>query len=91
MSGCNTCGQGWHTVKQGTVGLAKMVAGIDRSPDELAAERLAVCRGCDRLRRFVQGLPAGADVGLSDRCDACGCFVRAKVLIAGESCPLERW
>lgn len=90
--GCNSCAKGWlTTAAHGAVGLAKVAAGVDKSSDDIAAERLAVCKGCEHLTRAVKGLPESADVGLMDRCNECGCFVRAKVLIGSEQCPLGKW
>lgn len=44
---------------------------------EEVARREAVCGGCE-LR---QGL----------RCRKCGCWLRAKVRLAGEKCPAGKW
>jgi len=47
----------------------------------VAAERLAVCRACDQFRQRTHV------------CGVCGCFMPAKVYIAGESCPavVPKW
>lgn len=89
---CVPCKQGWvSNVVDGAVGLVKVAAGVDRTADDVAAARLGACAVCPMLQRAVSGLPQGADVGLADRCASCGCFVRAKVLIASEACPDGRW
>ena len=82
---CNSCAKGWlTTAAHGAVGLAKVAAGVDQSPDDIADERLEACKECEHL-------PESADVGLMDRCSECGCFVRAKVLIGSEQCPMGKW
>lgn len=57
------------------------------------AARLAQCRTCPELKRFQRGLPENADIGLLDRCGACGCLLRAKTAYAGEAfvCPKGLW
>jgi hypothetical protein len=61
--------------------IAKNAAkGIDQSvPEEIAQERLNICLTCPKLFS-----PTG-------NCKECGCFVRAKVKIRQEHCPLNKW
>lgn len=44
-----------------------------------AHRRLEICNLCPNLIKD------------SGRCDACGCFVKAKVQLAYEECPIEKW
>jgi hypothetical protein len=47
-----------------------------------AAARLAICLACPRLQHRRKPM---------ERCLACGCMVRAKVLIGSFRCPEGKW
>jgi hypothetical protein len=47
--------------------------------NELRAERLTVCAGCEQLRRPIY------------QCKLCGCFMRLKVLVPAAKCPAGKW
>ena len=83
-----------NTLAQGAVGLAKAAAGIGHADKETTALRLAECAVCPALLQHPQD-PEDGDVihgiGFFDRCGICGCFVRAKTLLADQSCPLDKW
>lgn len=78
-------------IAHGTAGLTKYAFGIDRSPDELIADRLAICEACEK------SVPK--DKPVADRfCDrggdgspGCGCWLKAKTALGGERCPLKKW
>ncbi len=46
-------------------------------------KRLDICKKCSHLKQFL-------DINEVDVCDICHCFMRAKVLIPGAQCPLDR-
>jgi Family of unknown function (DUF6171) len=50
-------------------------SGFEISPK--ADERLSICESCDRLE--------------NGRCKECSCFVKLKVRLATEKCPLSKW
>ena len=83
-----------HKLAQGAAGLAKAAAGIGHADKETTARRLAECAVCPALLQHRQD-PKDDDViqgvGIFDRCGACGCFVRAKTLLADQACPLGKW
>lgn len=81
--GCNCKNQGWRAPPESNFPDAPEPSQYQR--------RLFLCAHCDALQRFHAGAAAGADVGLLDRCGECGCFVRGKALLAGQSCPLGKW
>lgn len=54
-----------------------VAAGMPKSPEELAAERLAICGACDRLA--------------SGSCSLCGCQMKIKVTWADQKCPIGKW
>lgn len=57
---------------------------------EVQQTRLEMCKHCDQLQRWHKGLPEAADIGLLDRCGACGCVLRAKATFEFD-CPLGKW
>lgn len=67
-----------HGAIHGATGITKALLHIGRAAPAVIDQRMAVCRGCPRLR------PGG-------RCDACGCFVSLKTTLATESCPVGKW
>jgi len=52
---------------------------IGRATEELAAERLAICEACPKLRK------------LTKQCKECNCIMPAKVKLPNASCPLGKW
>ena len=87
--GCGSCGgklaAAVNHVAHGVAGLAKAAAGIDRPPEEIIAERRAICRACSHA------VPCVASVGKFCKCAKCGCLLRAKTAVMEESCPMRKW
>lgn len=52
---------------------------IGRVENELAKERLAICKECPRLRKTIM------------QCKECGCFMPEKVKLPNAFCPLGKW
>ena len=50
-----------------------------RSGDELKAYRLNICSGCEFFREKTQ------------TCKKCGCFMKAKSMLAHAKCPVGKW
>ena len=48
-----------------------------KAPDELYAQRLAICEECDRLNQGT--------------CLACGCFVELRAAARKAACPHKNW
>ena len=46
---------------------------------QTVVERAKVCAGCEWLFR-----PTG-------QCKRCGCFVKLKVKVASQNCPINKW
>ena len=79
------CG-GCKQVAHGAVGLTKAALRIDRASDETIAARREACMACEYLeKREVLG------VVQVRRCLRCGCLVKPKAVISGESCPVGKW
>ena len=53
--------------------------GSPRSPEEVAAERLEICKGCEFFRQKTQ------------TCQKCGCFMKLKVKLKAAVCPIGKW
>jgi len=42
-------------------------------------ERLDICLACDRL------------INITKQCKECGCFVKLKVRVKSQHCPIGKW
>ena len=62
-----------------TVSSYDLFNGSPRSPEEVAAHRLEICKGCDFFRPMTQ------------TCKKCGCFMAAKSMLANAKCPVGKW
>lgn len=64
----------------GAVGRA-IAAAVTGSPvratPEMVSQRRTICAGCVEL--------------VADRCRLCGCFFQAKIELATEKCPIDKW
>ena len=56
-----------------------LINGSSRSPDELAAYRLEICKGCEWFRPKTQ------------TCKKCGCFMKLKTTLEKAKCPIGKW
>jgi hypothetical protein len=56
-----------------------MINGSPRSPEEIVAARLAICKTCEFFKERTQ------------RCGKCGCFMKMKTKLSGSSCPIGKW
>jgi hypothetical protein len=56
-----------------------LINGSPKSPDELAAYRLEICKGCDFFRPKTQ------------TCKKCGCFMKLKTTLEKAKCPIGKW
>jgi hypothetical protein len=52
---------------------------VERTTDEVAYNRLSVCRSCEFL------------IKLTDQCKKCACFMNLKVKINNAVCPEGKW
>lgn len=53
--------------------------GSPKSPEELAAYRLEICKTCDFFRQATQ------------TCKKCGCFMKLKTTLEKAKCPIGKW
>ena len=56
-----------------------LINGSPRSPEELAAYRLEICKQCPAFRV------------LSQTCRKCGCFMKLKTQLEHAKCPVGKW
>lgn len=47
---------------------------------EVIRERFVICSSCEFLRK-----------GLLNRCSACGCPIKTKVVVKSAECPKKKW
>ncbi len=71
----------FSSVSKSAVNWAK--SGFQTASNEQFNERLEICKKCD----FWDGA-ALADTG---RCKKCGCSTMAKLKMATEKCPIDKW
>lgn len=75
-------------VVKGIKGLTKAALRIDKSPENLIQKRLEICNSCEHKTKVKSTYAPGK---LIARCKECKCFIRAKVLIKNEHCPINKW
>ncbi len=65
---------------KGIKGISKSILGIDIvNNQDLIDKRLSVCLQCDRMDKK------------NNRCLECGCFLKYKITLVDEKCPLGKW
>ena len=52
---------------------------IGRVETDIAQERLAICKGCDKF------------ISATTQCKECGCIMKLKTKLPNASCPLHKW
>lgn len=53
--------------------------GSARTPEELSASRLEICKSCEFFRNSTQ------------TCRKCGCFMKLKTTLEKAKCPIGKW
>ena len=100
--GCSSCGKVKNIVK----GLSKLiwVRIADKKPSDETIRRSEICSQCE-YRTFLniakwgldyvrgKNLPIIHEPGKYDAlwCSKCGCCIEAKILVADEKCPIDKW
>ena len=69
-------------VVHGAAGLAKAALGLDKADGNLMMRRWAVCDSCKHAEKIG---------GIVQTCGICRCMLRAKIRLAGETCPTGQW
>jgi hypothetical protein len=65
--------------KNGVTPLDLLNPKTKKSSEELASERMSICKACPEL------------IKLTSQCKKCGCFMKAKTTIEAATCPLGKW
>jgi hypothetical protein len=55
--------------------------------EELRKQRTDICKGCDKYEVSEQG-PLLKKLS---RCTECGCFLKPKIALEGQECPIGKW
>ena len=66
----------------GIKGLTKASLNIDKASDNIIKERLIRCKKCDNYSKNNNNI---------EKCEACGCYLKFKIKILSEKCPLNLW
>jgi hypothetical protein len=73
----------YPSIGQQAKNLIQSVGNVVKNPyivsDEVKQERLNICSLCEHHDYIM------------NRCKECGCFLNAKVIFAGNSCPIGKW
>ena len=69
-------------IARGTVGLAKAAVGLDKADGITMIKRWAICESCASSVKTA---------GIVQTCAQCHCMLRAKIRLARERCPLNKW
>jgi hypothetical protein len=75
-----------HILIDGVKGLTKATLQIDKCDDAVINQRTKICYDCDSCTK--KKTDSGKIIA---RCKICKCFIKAKVRISSESCPLHKW
>ncbi len=70
--------------RQGIVGAFKLAQAVVTPSSEMSEKRLKLCLSCDDID------VTKADIQM-EQCRNCGCFVRQKVKLVNEQCPIGKW
>lgn len=81
MIGCKECGG----VLQGTLGITRSLLGVRQLSQGAIKQRLEICRSCD------QSVPCKHNRTQVCKCKSCGCWLKHKARLRGESCPNGKW
>lgn len=57
--------------------------GFKLTPEDKLQERLEICKGCEFWDKEA--------LGGTGRCKKCGCSTQAKLRLAHEKCPIDKW
>jgi len=79
------CSKRGSTILQGAKGIFDYAMHRDRPIQDVVNRRRAICRGCEHA------IPCVGKVGRYCRCGKCGCLLKAKTAIKGQTCPAGKW
>jgi hypothetical protein len=65
-------------IAHGATGIVKVTVGLDKTPDDVLAVRVATCNACPHAMK---------EGGELKKCSICGCRLWYKLRLASERCP----
>ena len=54
---------------------------------EKRKQRTDICKGCDKYSIMKRG----PSLEKLSRCSECGCFLKPKIALEGQECPIGKW
>jgi hypothetical protein len=69
---------------KGAIGLSKHKMGIGLVDKNIFNERLEICKYCEHIKNYNIELER-------TKCGICGCYIRPKLSLKTEKCPLNQW
>ena len=73
---------GGNRLIRGAAGIAKAAIGRNKVDGIVMMRRWALCGDCPHAVKVA---------GIVQTCGLCGCILRAKIRLAGEQCPADKW
>ena len=62
-----------------------------KESDEIINKRLTICRGCDKLTTKTSFKVLDAIIKNAQVCSECKCYIKLKVVLKDEKCPINKW
>lgn len=76
-----------YTPKQiahGIYGILKAKLNLDPVSDKLKYNRMTICCSCEQIEYKNDNL-------VNAKCSECGCYLKYKIALDSEKCPLNKW
>lgn len=73
-------------IVRGIKGLTKAALQLDKANEDIMNTRLEICKKCE-YKTKEESLSGK----ILFRCKKCRCFLKAKVRIKSEKCPINKW
>lgn len=71
-------------IAKGIYGILKSKLNLDPVTDSLAYNRMSVCYTCESIEVKNDDLR-------NSKCSECGCWLKYKINLKSEKCPLDKW
>lgn len=72
----------FEQIVKGTIGIiSSYIPGKHKVEPEVATSRLKLCSECDHMKENNGNF----------KCGICGCYLKSKVVLKIEKCPINKW
>lgn len=71
-------------ILNGIDGISKAMLGVNKADEKTQKERKRICLSCDKIK-------IKDDDFSKSRCSVCKCWLRYKIKIKSQKCPLKYW